>query len=93
MSTDFVEKVMALKASRGWTAGTQNPSTPSQGTGGHSPDATRARVITGADRPGVIEPVPKMAPNSKDGVVRTPQRHDSQGWYRNEDVRQVDAGS
>jgi hypothetical protein len=91
MSTDFVEKVMA-KASRGWTPGTQSPSTPSQ-SGGHSPAATGARVITGADRPGTINTVPKMARNSKDGVVRTPHLHDSQGWYRNEDVRQVEVKS
>jgi hypothetical protein len=87
-----VEKIMA-KAPRGWTAGTQTPSTPSQGTGGHSPAATKARVITQETHPGVIASVPRMAPSSKDGQVLTPHLHDSQGWYRNKDVRQVDVGS
>jgi hypothetical protein len=78
------------KAPRGFSAGTHQPSTPSQ-NGGHTPAATK--VITGDDRPGVINTVPKMAPNSKDGVVRTPHPHTSQGWYPNRSVRQVDPGS
>lgn len=51
-------------------------------TGKHKP--------TFADNDDVrIEAVPKMAPNSKDGVVRTPHRHQEQGWYDNTDVREV----
>jgi hypothetical protein len=79
------------KAPRGHTAGTHSPSTPSQGTGSYSPDVTGAKLITGADRPGIIVGVPQMAPNSKDGVVRTPHLEDSQGWYRNRDTRQVES--
>ena len=81
---------MASKAPRGFTAGIQNPSTPSQGTGSHSPTVTSARVITAADHPGILATVPTMAPNSTDGVVTRPRGHRSQGWLRNEDVKQVE---
>ena len=50
-----------------------------------------SRVITGADRPAIINTVPRMATNSKDGVVTTPHPEDSQGWYRNRDVREVES--
>jgi hypothetical protein len=49
-----------------------------------------ARVITAADHPGIIATVPTMAPNSKDGVVTRPRGHRSQGWLRNQDVKQVE---
>jgi hypothetical protein len=34
--------------------------------------------------------VPKMARNSKDGQVRTPHLEDSNGWYSNRSVKQVE---
>jgi hypothetical protein len=39
----------------------------------------------------LISPVPKMKPSSKDGVVTTVHLEDSQGWYRNRDVKQVES--
>jgi hypothetical protein len=78
-------------AARGHAPGTHQPSTPSQGTGSYAPDVTGARVIAGADRPGIIVGVPQMAPNSKDGRVTTPRLEDSQGWYRNRNTRQVES--
>jgi hypothetical protein len=86
-----VSKTATAKAApRGFTAGVQDPGTPSQ-NGGHSPAATGARIITGADRPAILNTVPRMVGNSKDGVVTTPHAEDSQGWYRNRDVKQVES--
>jgi hypothetical protein len=78
------------KARSGFTPGVAKGSTPSQ-TGSHSPAATGARVITGADRPAVINTVPKSATDSTDGVVRTPHRETHQGWHRNENVSEVES--
>jgi hypothetical protein len=83
-------KQVSKAAPRGFTAGGQDAGTPSQ-NGGHSPSATGARIITGADRPAVINTVPRMATNSSDGVVTTVHPEDSQGWYRNRDVKQVES--
>jgi hypothetical protein len=79
---------MAKKASSEFHPGIPTPTTPSQGTGSHSPEATKARGITG--HPSGIVRVPRMARNSADGVVTRPKRHTSQGWYSNDGVKQVE---
>jgi hypothetical protein len=79
------------KAQSGFTPGVATGSTPSRGTGSHSPAADPAkRVITQATHPGVQVPIPKAPTNSRDGVILTPRRETRQGWYRNEDVKQVE---
>jgi hypothetical protein len=35
--------------------------------------------------------IPKAPTASKDGVILTPHPTDSQGWYKNRDVREVEA--
>jgi hypothetical protein len=81
---------MAKKATSEFHSGAPTSTTPSQGTGAHSPEVTGARIITGEDRPSVIVDVPTMAHNSNDGVVIKARGHDSQGWYRNKGVKQVE---
>jgi hypothetical protein len=89
-SPTFVEDIMG-KAQSGFTPGVAQGSTPSQGTGSHSPAADPAkRVITQDTHPGAQALIPKAPTSSKDGVILTPRRETHQGWYANEDVREVE---
>jgi hypothetical protein len=78
------------KAKSGFTPGVAAGSTPSQG-GSHSPAADPSRrVITEDTHPGAQALIPKAPTASKDGVVLTPHPETHQGWFRNEDVKQVE---
>ncbi len=66
------------KAKSGFTPGVATGSTPSQGTGSHSPAADPAkRVITQDTHPGAQALIPMAPTNSKDGVILTPHPTDS----------------
>jgi hypothetical protein len=75
------------------------PAVTGEATG--SKGASDGQVLIGSTRnggtltgkgvgPGQAKPVPTMAMNSKDGKVVTPNLEDSQGWYPNRGVREVE---
>jgi hypothetical protein len=78
------------KTKSGFTPGVATGSTPSQG-GLHSPAADPSRrVITQDTHPGAQVSIGKAPVASRDGVILTPRRETHQGWYGNEDVREVE---